>query len=126
MKNTNEQIDKIIYEALSKEEAEFYDQLGEQNILDMTLGVFKGKNKNLYILTFMMAFALFVAVVYCSVQFYHAETLKEMLVYIGISFFCMTGVMGIKMWHWMQMNTNTILREMKRLELQIAASNSRK
>ncbi|MEQ9165441.1 MAG: DUF6768 family protein [Fulvivirga sp.] len=124
MKNTNEQIDKIIYEALSKEEAEFYDQLGEQNIIDMTLGVFQGKNKNLYILTFIMAFLLFGGVVYCGVQFYHAETVKEMLVYIGIGFFCMTGVMGIKMWHWMQMNNNVILREMKRLELQIAASNS--
>ncbi|MEQ8477990.1 DUF6768 family protein [Fulvivirga sp.] len=124
MKKTNEQIDKIIYEALSKEEAEFYDQLGEQNIIDMTLGVFQGKNKNLYILTFIMAFVLFIAVVYCGVQFYQAETVKEMLVYIGIGFFCMTGVMGIKMWHWMQMNNNVILREMKRLELQIAASNS--
>jgi|UniRef100_UPI00404A0B73 uncharacterized membrane protein len=124
MKKTNEQIDKIIYEALSKEEAEFYDQLGEQNIIDMTLGVFQGKNKNLYILTFIMAFVLFIAVVYCGVQFYQAETVKEMLVYIGIGFFCMTGVMGIKMWHWMQMNNNAILREMKRLELQIAASNS--
>lgn len=126
MKNTNEQIDKIIYEALSKEEAEFYDQLGEQNIIDMTLGVFQGKNKNLYILTFIMAFLLFGAVVYCGVQFYEAETVKEMLVYIGIGFFCMTGVMGIKMWHWMQMNNNAILRELKRLELQIAASNSHK
>lgn len=122
MKTSNEQIDKIIHEALSKEEAEFYDQLGEQNILDMTLGVFQGKNKNLYILTFIMAFVLFIAVVYCAVQFYHAETLKEMLMYIGIAFFCMTGVMGIKLWHWMQMNTNSIIREMKRLELQIAAS----
>ncbi|MTI40942.1 DUF6768 family protein [Fulvivirga lutimaris] len=124
MKNTNEQIDKIIYEALSKEEAEFYDQLGEQNIIDMTLGVFKGKNKNLYILTFIMAFLLFGAVVYCSVQFYHADTLKEMLIYLGIALWCMMSVGFIKIWHWMQMNTNSVLREMKRLELQIAASNS--
>lgn len=122
MKTKEEEIDKIIQQALSKEEAEFYDQLGEQSLIEMMLGVFKGKNKVIYIITIIMSFVLFGVFVYCAIQFYEAETTREMLIYGGIGMWCMIGVMGIKIWHWMQMNTNRILREMKRLELQIASS----
>jgi hypothetical protein len=121
MKHTNEQIDKIIHEALSEEEALFYDQLGEQNILEMSLGVFQGKNKNLYILTIVMSLIIFGVFVFCAIEFYNAETTRSMLLYGGAAGWCMMSVGFIKLWHWMQMNTNTLLREMKRLELQIAA-----
>ncbi len=126
MKNTNEQIDKIIYEALSKEEAEFYDQLGEQNLLDMTLGVFQGKNKIIYLLTLIMSFVIFGVFVFCAIKFYNAENTRDMLIYGAIGGWSMMSVGFIKLWHWMQMNNNALLREMKRLELQIAATNSNK
>lgn len=121
MKKTNEQIDKIIHEALSKEEAEFYDQLGEQSLLEMSLGVFQGKNKIIYILTTIMAFVWFVAFIFCVVRFIEAETTRDLITYAAAGFWCILSVTAIKLWHWMQMNTNRILREMKRLELQIAA-----
>lgn len=121
MKHSNEEIDKIIHEALSKEEAEFYDQLGEQNLFEMALGVFQGTNKVVYIIATIMAFAFFGGFVYCAIQFYEAESTREMLLYAGIGFWCIISVTAIKLWHWMQMNTNRVLREMKRLELQIAA-----
>jgi hypothetical protein len=126
MKNSNEQIDKIIHEALTQEEAKFYDQLGEQSILEMSIGVFKGKNRGIYLLTFIMSFVLFGVFVFCAIEFYNAETTKEMLLFGGIGFWCMIGVTATKMWYWMQMNTNSILREMKRLELQIAALTNEK
>ncbi len=121
MKKTNEQIDQIIHEALSKEEAEFYDQLGEQSLLEMSLGVFQGKNKVIYILTTIMAFVWFVGFIFCVVRFIEAETTRELITYAAAGFWCILSVTAIKLWHWMQMNTNRILREMKRLELQIAA-----
>jgi len=120
MKKTNEEIDQIIHEALSKEEAEFYDQLGEQSLLEMSLGVFQGKNKFIYILTTIMAFAWFVGFVICVVRFIEAETTRELITYAAAGFWCILSVTAIKLWHWMQMNTNRVLREMKRLELQIA------
>lgn len=121
MKHSNEEIDKIIHEALSKEEAEFYDQLGDQNLLEMSLGVFQGKNKVIYIIVTLMALVWFAGFVYCAIKFYHAESTRDMVMYAGIGIWCIISVTAIKLWHWMQMNTNRILREMKRLELQIAA-----
>ncbi len=125
MKTSDEQIDKIIHEALSKEEAAYYDQLGEQSILDMSLGVFKGRNKGIYVLSVLMSLVLFGVFVYCAIEFFNADSIKDMLIYGGAGFWCMIGVMGIKIWYWMQMNTNSLLREMKRLELQIASLTER-
>ncbi len=120
MKNSDKEIDKIIMASLSKEEAAYYQQLGEQNIIEMTLGVFKGKNSKIYLLTFFASFLLFGAFIYCAIQFYQATAIKEMMLYGAVGFWCMIGVTSIKLWHWMQMNTNTLLREIKRLEIQVA------
>ena len=125
MKQSVEQIDKIIHEALSQEEAAFYDQLGEQSFLEMSLGVFKGRNKVIYIITVVMSLVLFGIFVYCAVLFFQAETTRNMLIYAAIGFWCMMGVMGIKLWYWLQMNTNSMLREMKRMELQVTTLSSK-
>ena len=125
MKHTDQQIDKIIQESLSKEEAQFYAQLGEQNLLEMSLGVFQGKNKLVYIITVILSFAIFALFLYLSIQAYHAESIRVMFMYSAGAFWCMISLLGIKLWHWMQMNTNRVLREMKRLELQIATLSTR-
>jgi len=44
MKNSTEDIDTLIKETLTKEEAKFYDELDEQGILGMIWGLFRGKN----------------------------------------------------------------------------------
>jgi len=120
MKNNSEEIDKIIHEALGKEEAEFYDQLGEQSLLEMSLGVFRGRNKFIYILTLVVSFVFVGIFIYCAIEFFKAETVKEMIIYGAIGFYSIISITAIKLWHWMQMNTNQILREMKRLELQVS------
>ena len=44
MKNNMEEIDLLIKETLSKENAAFYDSLEEQNVFEMFFGLFNGKN----------------------------------------------------------------------------------
>ncbi|HNP18037.1 MAG TPA: hypothetical protein PKL31_06355 [Fulvivirga sp.] len=126
MKHTDEQIDKIIHDALSKEEAQFYDQLGEQNILDMSLGVFQGKNKGFYVMILIVSFVIFGFFIFCAIEFYNAETTRDMLIYGAMGGWAIISVGFVKIWHWLQMNTNSLLREIKRLELQIAAMAAQK
>ena len=45
MKNKMEEIDNLIKETLTKDEAEFYDSLDEQNLLEMVGGLFRTKNR---------------------------------------------------------------------------------
>jgi len=121
MKNSNEEIDKIIHEALSQEEAKFYDELGEQSVLEQTLGVYQGKNKGLYIAALVASIIILGVFVYCGIEFFNADTPREMVIFGAVGFFCLIMIMSIKIYHWMQMQTNRVLREMKRIELQIAA-----
>jgi len=121
MKTNMEDIDKLIKETLSQEEAKFYDELDEQNVFEMIFGLFKGKNKwIMYVMNFMtlVFFGLFI---YCMVQFFDTEVTKELIKWAVLGIFCMLVVSMLKMFAWMQMDKNAILRELKRLELQVSS-----
>ena len=50
MKTNMEEIDELIKETLTEQEAKFYEELDEQNIFQMIFGVFRGKNSWINIL----------------------------------------------------------------------------
>lgn len=78
----------------------------------------------MYIMNFMtlIFFALFV---YCTVQFFNTDVTNEMLKWgIGGLVF-LFGVSMLKIFAWMQMDKNALLREMKRLEIQISSLSGR-
>lgn len=119
MKNEMEEIDLLIKETLSKEEAKFYDSLDEQNIFEMLFGLFKGRNAWINILLNIMIIVFFGFLIYCAIQFFNVETTDELIRW-GLG--CIALLMSIsmlKLYAWMQMDKNAILREMKRLELQV-------
>jgi len=121
MKNNKEEIDKLIKDTLTQEEAKFYDTLEEQSVLGMIFGLFKGKNKWLLILMNMMTVVFFVFFIYCVVQFFSVHTTKELLKWGLGSIVFMIGVSMLKVFAWMQMDKNALLRELKRLELQVSS-----
>ena len=121
MKTNMEDIDKLIKETLTDEEAKFYDDLEEQNVFEMLGGLFQGKNSwIMYVMNFMtlVFFGLFV---YCAVQFFDTENTNEMIKWgIGGLVF-LFGVSMLKVFAWMQMDKNAMLREIKRLEIQVSS-----
>jgi len=121
MKTHKEDIDKLIKETLTQEEAKFYDSLDEQNILQMILGLFKGKNKWIMFLMNVMTLVFFGLFIYCIVQFFETEVQKDYIKWGIGSLVFLFGVSMLKVFAWMQMDKNAILREMKRLELQISS-----
>ena len=66
MKREIDEIDEMIKEALSKEEAKFYDELGEQNIIEKLGGVFKGKMAWLSIIMNVVNLIIFGLLIYCT------------------------------------------------------------
>jgi hypothetical protein len=119
MKNKMEEIDELIKDTLSKEEAAFYNSLDEQNVLEMFFGLFKGKNAWIIIVMNIMIFVFLGLMVYCGIQFLNIETTIEMMRW---GFGCLVSMLAmsmLKLYAWMQMDKNAILREMKRLELQV-------
>lgn len=119
MKNEIEEIDQLIKDTLSQEEAKFYDALDEQNLIEMLFGLFKGKNAWLNILMNIMIVIFFVFFIYCGVQFFNSETTEGLIKWGLGSMMLLICISMLKLYAWMQMDKYAILREMKRLELQV-------
>ena len=119
MKNKMEEIDQLIKDTLSKEEAAFYDSLEEQNLFDMIFGLFKGKNAWFLIIANIMIFIFLGLFVYSCIQFFNVESAEELMKWGFGCFVFLLGLSMLKIYAWMQMDKNAILREMKRLELQV-------
>ncbi|PQJ81769.1 DUF6768 family protein [Polaribacter glomeratus] len=125
MKNNIEEIDKLIKETLSEEEAKFYKGLEEQPIFDMIKGLFTGKNKwILYVMNFMTVF-FFAIFIYCIIQISNTEETNELIRWGIYCFIALIAMSMLKMFAWMQMDKNAIIRELKRLEILVSSLSSR-
>jgi threonine/homoserine/homoserine lactone efflux protein len=121
MKTNMEDIDKLIKETLTQEEAKFYDELDEQNVLEMLGGLFKGKNSwIMYVMNFM-TLVFFVGFIVCVVKFFDTENTNELIMWSVGGIISLLAVSMLKIFAWLQMDKNALLREMKRLELQISS-----
>jgi len=121
MKTNNDEIDRIIKETLTNEEAEFYDELDEQSLLQMLGGLFKSKHSWLIVIMNIVNIVMFIFSIYCVIQFLNTDITNELIKWASAGFICWTSIAMIKLFIWMQMDKNAILRELKRLELQVAS-----
>ena len=121
MKNEMEDIDRLIKASLTEEESKFYDELDEQPVFEMIFGLFKSHNRWLIIVMNIIQLAALVFAVYCAIQFFKTDD-TQLLIKWGIG-----GIIGLlmvsmlKIFAWMQMDKNALLRELKRIELQISS-----
>lgn len=119
MKYKREEIDQLIKDTLSSEEAAFYDSLEEQNLFEMVFGLFKGKNAWFLIITNILIILFLGLFIYSIIQFFKVEAVEELIKWGFGSFVFLISLSMLKIYAWMQMDKNAILREMKRLELQV-------
>lgn len=114
------ELDKRIEEALSAEDRALLEQFGEQGIFDQLGGLFSGKMAWLSVVTFVFGLGMFVLAIYSVFYFVRADNMHDMLRWSGQAWFGFMGLFMIKIWSWMRMESNRVIREVKRLELQIA------
>ena len=120
-KNTPEEnIDQLIREALSREDSQAYDDLGEQNVIDQALGALQGRNRALKVLMMALSFVFFALSVYSAFQFFAVDATKDLILWASAFFLFMMATTSIKMWWWMEMEKYATIREIKRVELQLA------
>jgi small-conductance mechanosensitive channel len=116
-----EEIDKLITESLSKDEAEFYKNLeGEEGLLKSISGLFSGKLAWLTIVMIVVNMIVVIIAFYSGYHLFTSESTAEILHYGSTMFLALMFASMIKLWTWLQMQKNSILREMKRTEYQIA------
>ncbi len=125
MKSNSEDIDKLIRETLTEEEAKFYDELDEQNFFQMILGLYKGKNSWVTFIMNAVNGLLLVLLIYCIIQTMEVEKTNDLILWLGAVLFCFITMSMIKIYMWMQIHRNALTREIKRLELQISSLSSK-
>lgn len=125
MKKETEKIDELIKEALTKEEAAFYDELEEEHLFGKMLTAHKGRTGWLVSVMTVVHLLIFILFVFCTVRFFESTNTYELIQWGAGGMLCMMTAGMLKLYIWMQMDKNTILRELKRVELQIAALSSK-
>ena len=121
MKNEKERIDELIKEALSEEEAAFYDSLEEKDLFGKLESVYRGKLGWLAVLTSVVQVVMFVLFIYCLIQFFNVESTNELIKWGAGGFLSLLSVTMLKLFIWMQMDKNDILLALKKMELQLAS-----
>lgn len=123
--STLHDIDNLIKETLTEEEAKFYDELDEQGLIGSMKSIFSGKLGWLAVIMNIINLGVFGFLIYSFIQFFNVTETNELIKWglaIGISISFMSM---IKLYGWMQMEKRAILREMKRLELQVSSLSSK-
>lgn len=114
-------IDKLIKETLTQEEAKFYDDLEEQNLLQMVSGLFSGKNSWIVVMMSIVQVVFFGFFIYCAVQFFSVEATNDLIKWGVFGTVSLMGSLMLKLFSWMQMDKKALIREIKRLELLVSS-----
>ena len=114
-------IDERIREALYKEDSVLLEHYrGEQSIRQMVIDSFRTRHWWLFAVAFAEGSILFVLEFVIAYQFFHAESTRAMIAWATGFVSCLFVIAMIKVWYWMELNKNSLAREIKRLELEFA------
>lgn len=126
MNKSEKEFDALIQEALSKEEAKYFDEMAEQNIPQMVLGLFKGKNSWLNIVMIVVNLVVFGIGIYTFTEMLKTESTNLKLEWMFYTLMCFLMMVLFKLWSWNQMDRNALIREIKRLEYQVSLLSKKK
>lgn len=115
-------IDERIRKSLSSEDQAFLAELDAGGTLyrDVT-AIFQGRLRWLNVLGWLVGFVLFAVAVFCGWHFVTETDLRTMQLWGAGGALALSGIGLIKLWTWSEIQANAIVREIKRVELQVAS-----
>ena len=114
-------LDRAIRQALSAEDAEFLAKFESESPLHaQLLGTFTGRYRWLNVFALVLTLVFVVACFYCGWQLFNAVETRDLILWASGLMVTALFVAMLKMWFWMELHKNHVLRELKRLELQVA------
>ena len=114
------ELDQKIREALAPDEAELLGPPGEAPLWEQLKEMFRGRLRWVSWLVVVGGSAAFVLMIVSVVYFFRAEGTKEMIAWAGGFGLGLIGVGFSRLWFWLLFHRNAVLREVKRVELQLA------
>lgn len=96
------------------------DSRDEENIIIETLRVMRGRNAWLNWICAAFSLAFFGIQVYAGYKLYIITDASDRVFWAVVFLFAAMAVGMLKLWLWMMVNRNAVIRELKRLELEVA------
>lgn len=113
-------IDKEIERALSDEDRALTQQFEELGLFGYFKTLFRGKDAWVTFLSIFFGIILQVLFFYSAYKFFVEVDINTKILWGGAAWFTAIMVAFMKVWFWMRMESNRVIREIKRLELQVA------
>jgi len=116
------ELDRAIRQSLSAEDTELFDRVGaDQALHRQVLATFRGRLRWFHAAGWIVGAVLFAVACVSAWRFASAQELDDMLRWGAASALALAGVTLVKVWFWLELQKNAIVREVKRLEVQVAS-----
>src|SRR5262245_10696155 len=113
-------LDQAIRQSLSAEDTALLDRLGADEALHrQVIATFQGRLRWFNAAGWIAGFVLFGVACVLAWRFMQAQELGETLRWGAASALAFAGLALIKVWFWLELQKNEIVREVKRLEVQV-------
>ena len=114
-------LDDAIQQHLSKEDAEFLAKFEKEpsSVAQMT-GIFSGAFAWVSYIFLVTAILMGFATVFAAWKFIVTEDMRAMIQWGALALFGLLVMIMIRIWFFMEIQTNRVVREIRRLQLQIA------
>ena len=115
-------LDKLIEESLETEDRAILAQFGEKGIFGEVAELFTGKFGWINLAQFVVQIALFAGALYAGGRVIALDEPAALIRWSALVVGLFMAMSVIKIMQWQQVQANRVIREVKRLELQIARS----
>lgn len=114
--------DDMIQSELQKEAAEIDELLAvEGGLPDMVAAAWKGSMRRWVWATTVITLAVTAVMIWCGYMFFTRPSGPDQSFWGICTVLAMAGQVALKQWQWLEMNRASLMREIKRLELAVAA-----
>lgn len=119
-----DELDKQILNALKAEDAEILSKFESDDSLPNTMvQLYQGQHRWINLGASLATFVIFGMMLWCGFKFFEAETTHQIVGWATAFLAAFLFSVLMKLWFWLEMLRNSVTREVKRLELQVALLN---
>lgn len=118
-----EELDQLMHDSFSEEDRELVRKFSQDpSVFEMIGDSYRGRNRWLSLYATFLILLFFGGAIWCGFRFAdaNAETTKEIVGWAVGMVLCVVTLGMLKLWFWLEMQRNAVVREIKRLELAIA------
>ncbi|MEM6472407.1 MAG: DUF6768 family protein [Planctomycetota bacterium] len=113
--------------ALDAEDAEVLSKFeSDASLTSMLVQLYQGRRWLINLSATVVTFVIFGVQIWCGFKFFGAESTRELVGWATGFLTLFLWIVMMKIWFWLELLRNSVTREVKRLELQVALLNHAK